>query len=335
MTHLLTAERLKWGIIIGSSVVVGDYLIRAAWRCYKKRQCTPDALSPLWKKVGEVSDLICYPIKSGGWIRLDEFDCNPIGVGIGRMRDRTFMFVNENFNFVTARKYPKLIHIMPEFDQDIMTLSAPDMKKIEVDFKTLLKSELIDAEVWDEKVKVHDAGDDVAEWVSKFILNENSGIRLVYFASNVPTRDVREKNKVFETAIPKDTGATHDATSYMLINEASIEELNSRIEKPVAPLWFRPNIVVRGPKAFEEDSWKFIKFGDRTIFKNVKPCTRCIFTTIDPATAEKDPKEEPLKTLKTYRKAEKCGDSPVMGIHLGVRELGNIKVGDAVYIINN
>lgn len=224
--------------------------------------------------MGEVSDLICYPIKSGGWIRLDEFDCNPIGVGIGRMRDRTFMFVNEKFNFVTARKYPKLIHIMPEFDQDVMTLSAPDMNKIEVDFKTLLKSELIDAEVWDENVKVHDAGDEVAEWVSKFILKEKSGIRLVYFASEVPTRDVREKNKVFETAIAKDTGSTHDATSYMLINEASIEELNSRIEKPVAPLWFRPNIVVKGPKAFEEDSWKFIKFGDRTIFKNVKPCTR-------------------------------------------------------------
>lgn len=224
--------------------------------------------------MGEVTDLICYPIKSGGWIRLDEFECNQIGVGKGRMRDRTFMFVNENFNFITARKYPKLIHIMPEFDNDVMTLSTPDKSSIEVNIKALLKSEFIDAEVWDELVKVHDAGDDVAEWISQFILQQDTGIRLVYFASDVPTRDVREKNKVFDTVIQQDTGATHDATSYMLINEASIEELNSRIEKPVAPLWFRPNIVVKGPKAYEEDSWKFIKFGDRTIFKNVKPCTR-------------------------------------------------------------
>lgn len=227
-----------------------------------------------WTKVGEVTDLICYPIKSGGFVRLDEFECNQLGIGMGRMRDRTFMFVNENFNFVTARKYPKLIHIMPEFDQNVMTLTAPEMGSVRVDMEALLKTDLIEAEVWDEKVKAHDAGNEIAEWISKFILKENSGLRLVFFASDLPTRDVREKNKVFETAVRKDTGACHDATSYMLINEASVEELNSRVEKAVTPLQFRPNIVVKGPKAYEEDSWKFIKFGERTIFKNVKPCTR-------------------------------------------------------------
>ena len=58
---------------------------------------------------------------------------------------------------------------------------------------------------------------------------------------------------------------------------------------------------------------------------------RCIFTNIDPETAERH-KEEPLKTLKSYRQFEKTGDSPVLGIHLGVRIEGAVKVGDAVYI---
>lgn len=279
--------------------------------------------------------MICFPIKSGGWIRLNEFDCDFIGVGKGKMRDRTFMIVNEdNGVFVTGRKYPKLIHIMPTFeDDDTMRLSAPGKSSIQVNFNELLDSELEIAECWDEKVEVHDAGDEVAKWISQFILNKDKGLRLVFFPSKIPTRDVRQKNKVFKTAIPSDTGALHDATGYNLINEASIEDLNSKLDTKVSPLWFRPNIVIKGPKAFEEDSWKFVKIGNSTIFKNVKPCTRCIFTTINPETGEKSANEEPLKTLKTYRKQPLCGDSPVMGIHLGIREFGNgMKVGDSVYI---
>jgi uncharacterized protein YcbX len=64
----------------------------------------------------------------------------------------------------------------------------------------------------------------------------------------------------------------------------------------------------------------------------IKIFFRCIFTNVDPHTAERDSKEEPLKTLKSYRKFEKTGDSPVMGVHLGLRREGQIKVGDSVYV---
>lgn len=59
---------------------------------------------------------------------------------------------------------------------------------------------------------------------------------------------------------------------------------------------------------------------------------RCIFTNIDPQSAERHPEGEPLKTLKQYRKVEECGESPVMGIHLGVRVDGVVKLGDPVYV---
>jgi len=117
-----------------------------------------------------------------------------------------------------------------------------------------------------------------------------------------------------------------------LINEGSVEELNTRIEQPVTALQFRPNIVIKGPDPYEEDEWKWIKIGDEVIFRNVKPCTRCVFTNIDPITAERHPKEEPLKTLKSYRLIEKGGDSPVMGIHLGIRQQGKIRLNDGVYV---
>lgn len=82
-----------------------------------------------------------------------------------------------------------------------------------------------------------------------------------------------------------------------MINEASVTDLNTRLEKPVNPEQFRPNFVIKGASAYEEDTWGWVKIGD-VIFKTVRPCTRCIFTTVDPETGTKNPKVEPLKTLK-------------------------------------
>jgi uncharacterized protein YcbX len=92
-------------------------------------------------------------------------------------------------------------------------------------------------------------------------------------------------------------GAYPDNSSYTLQNEASIADLNSRLSEPVSPLHFRPNFLVKGAEALEEDNWDWIKIG-QVVFRNIKPCTRCIFTTVDPETGVKSPSIEPLKTLK-------------------------------------
>lgn len=92
-----------------------------------------------------------------------------------------------------------------------------------------------------------------------------------------------------------------DLTSYLLINEASINEMKNRI--PVSDLIsannFRPNIVIEGDKAtpFAEDDWDWIKIGD-VVLRNVKPCTRCMIPTIDPKSGIRDKSREPLKTLE-------------------------------------
>lgn len=184
------------------------------------------------------------------------------------------MVVRTNGDFITARAYPSLVQIMPTIKGDIMSLTAPGMRTIEINIERLHTIPASKANVWGQAVDVIDAGEEAAQWFSRFILKEDFGLRLVFYPQTFPTREVREKNKIFQTAIPDDTGALHDATSFMLINESSIADLNSRIRKPVTPLQFRPNIVIRGPTAFEEDSWKWVKIGNQTIFRNVKPCTR-------------------------------------------------------------
>lgn len=66
----------------------------------------------------------------------------------------------------------------------------------------------------------------------------------------------------------------------MLFNESSLNDLNSRLQEPVSVLNFRANFVVKGPLPYEEDHWKWIKIGDNVIFRNIKPCTRYVFSNI-------------------------------------------------------
>lgn len=183
------------------------------------------------------------------------------------------MVVTSAGEFVTGRKYPKLVQVMPEIQGDILKLTAPEMTPTEIYFHEMLNREQTKANVWGESVSVYDAGDDAARWFSRFILQAETGLRLVFYPLLKPTRDVRQKNKIFETATREDTGALHDASSFMLINDSSITELNTRVESSVTPLQFRPNFVVKGANAFDEDKWKWVKIGE-VIFKNVKPCTR-------------------------------------------------------------
>lgn len=116
------------------------------------------------------------------------------------------------------------------------------------------------------------------------------------------------------------------------MNMGSFDDLNKKIEKPVGPLQFRPNFVVSGPAAWEEDKWKFVRIGDDVVFRTIQPCTRCMLTTIDPMTGERNKDEQPIKTLRKYRCFQNISKtSPVFGIHLGLRLPGIVKSGDPVY----
>ncbi|KZC04339.1 MOSC domain-containing protein 1, mitochondrial, partial [Dufourea novaeangliae] len=289
-----------------------------------------------WRKVGELSNLIAYPVKSLGPVRMNTMECVKLGLKSGWMRDRTLLVIDLNGHFVTARQYPRMVLVSPSVSGSVLTLSAPGMMPVSIDLARI-NGKGFHVAVWGQAVAASDCGEEPARWLSRFLLQEDTGFRLVYYPLEEPTRGLRTKHKNFNFS-GDDTGAYPDESSYCMMNEASVTELNSRLDEPVNMEQFRQNFVVKGALPYEEDSWQWVKIGD-VIFRNVMPCHRCIMTTINPETGVKNSNVEPLKTLKSYRQATEpklrrlIGESPMLGIHLGlVGSSGTVRLGDPVYV---
>ncbi|KIH64960.1 MOSC domain protein [Ancylostoma duodenale] len=122
----------------------------------------------------------------------------------------------------------------------------------------------------------------------------------------------------------------------MITTQASLDDLNSKLENDVTSLHFRPVIVVDQCAAWDEDKWLDLQIGDVKL-QCFKPCTRCVFTTIDPETGTKDSDMQPLKKLRQFRLApegpmrQQFKDSPIFGVNAGVDRPGHIHVGQTVY----
>ena len=97
-----------------------------------------------------------------------------------------------------------------------------------------------------------------------------------------------------------DTVSFADAYPFLVIGETSLADHNARLTETVPINRFRTNFVVRGAVPFAEDTWEHFRIGE-CYFYGVKPCARCVMTTIDQETAQKG--REPLQTLAKYRAA--------------------------------
>lgn len=255
---------------------------------------------------------------------------------------RLFMIMSTVGKFITARAQPRLVLIQPEITGTTLTLRAPGMLDFHLDIAQLNANATLDTVIWGVPLSgAIDCGEEIARWLSRFIHSEDTGLRLIHYPHAAPTRAVRDADRRRWRAFqPRDTGAMHDTTSYMLMAEASLAELNGRLaaleepQPPVPVLQFRPNLVVKGTRvAFEEDAYRWVRIGDAVVMRNVRPCTRCIFTNIDPETGRRNAAGQPLALLKSYRRVVP-DDGPVLGIHLGMRAGygGSVSVGDAVYV---
>lgn len=328
-------DRTRLAFATAAAVGAGTTIFFIWWWWTKKQK----SQSPTkWRKIGELSDIIVWPIKSLGAVRMTEMECTLLGLKSGWLRDRTLVVIDLEGRFLTARQFPKMVNILPEYSGSVLTLRAPGMMSISIDLAQV-RGKTFRIAVWGQAVPGRDCGEEVARWLSRFLLQEDTGLRLVYYPLDRPVREVRKRNEnFFPLRSSKDNGAYPDETSYSLINEASLTDLNSRLDEPVSTMNFRMNFTVKGATAYEEDKWDWVKIGD-VIFRNVRPCTRCILTTVNPETGTKSPTIEPLKTLKSYRQItdpqlrSAVGDSPVMGIHLGLRSSnGRVRLGDPVYV---
>lgn len=266
---------------------------------------------------------------------MKEVECSQIGSRLGYIKDRTFAVTHLDGECVTARTYPRMLLIRPEITGDVMKITAPGMPDIIITISSLYDkthATIVKTKVWRDYAECIDCGVEAGRWMSKFILEKEDGLRLVFYPSNDPKPDIQDRKYLFKQADDADTGTLHDETSYMLMNQGSFDDLNKRLEKPVTALQYRPNFLVKGPAAWEEDTWKWIKIGDSVIFKKNQPCMRCVLTNIDPNTGERNPDMQPLKTLKLFRVFPELDTSPYFGIHLGIRQIGRVKIGDDVFV---
>ncbi len=148
--------------------------------------------------------------------------------------------------------------------------------------------------------------------------------RLVRFADDA----VRPVNPKYAPR-PTDQVSFADGYPFLIVSEASLAELNSRLDDPLPMNRFRPNIVVADTEAYAEDTWRAIRVGGEAI-DVVKPCGRCMVTTTDQATAPRA--KEPLRTLATYRRD--TGGGPLFGMNAIQRASGGtIHVGDSIEVL--
>ncbi|MDF1505150.1 MOSC N-terminal beta barrel domain-containing protein [Roseisolibacter sp. H3M3-2] len=129
-----------------------------------------------------------------------------------------------------------------------------------------------------------------------------------------------------------DRAAFSDAFPVLVALQASLDDLNARLaaqgHAPVAMERFRPNVVVAGDaEPYAEDGWREVTVGEVGL-DLVKPCGRCVMTTVDPDTGRTG--AEPLRTLSGYRKV----DGKVrFAQNALVRNKGRVRVGNSVVLM--
>ncbi|CAL8082895.1 unnamed protein product [Orchesella dallaii] len=250
------------------------------WKKPGSKECKPSLKPQKWVKVGNVKKLIVYPIKSCAGVVVEKAVVTTLGLKChnANIRDRDFMVVDENGRQVTMVKFPTMALIKMEVGEgDIITLSAPDMPSFTFTFpKPDGTNERVCRVKHDAHLKALDCGDDVSQWFQEYI--GDSTLRLYYHHLNFTQRTFEPymfKCPQFERS---DMGAFHNETSYLLVSEESIDELNKRLDKNSSWKNWRPTILIdQVNEPFAEVNWSFVKIGrGNGILKTAVPCYRYV-----------------------------------------------------------
>jgi uncharacterized protein YcbX len=264
-----------------------------------------------------ISSLHIYPVKGLKGIDLDSAQATDRGLE----HDRRWMVVDDDGVFLTQREHPKMATVWTDLDADALSLSAPDEGEVRIPLVPAADAKRIPVQVWRSVVEAQLASPQADAWLSKYL---GLGARLVYMPETtrrMSNEDYAGRGKLVGFA---------DGYAYLVANEASLADLNARLAAkghPALPMnRFRPNIVVKGAGAFDEDKWGEIRAGE-AVLRSAKPCGRCQVTTTDQSTGEvRGP--EPLQTLSTYRDSTRFG--VMFGMNLVTVKPGRVTVGDAL-----
>ncbi len=258
----------------------------------------------------KIKSLFFYPVKSLGGIATDSLILDRFGPA----NDRRWMLVDGEGRFITQRKYPALVRIRPWFDNDQLVLDVPDQGSVPVVAGTRTREVV----VWRDQVSgvLQEAGS-ASGAVSEYL---GKAVTLVYMPDTV-TRPAHH-----ETLVDVHPVSFADGFPLLLTNQASLEDLALRCPGYGDMRRFRPNVVIEGATPWDEDRWLEMTLGSAPV-RVVKPCSRCIMTTVDPDAGSRSPDGEPLKTLAGFRRGE---DGVLFGVNAVHQGAGVLRVGDPV-----
>ncbi|MAA63914.1 MAG: MOSC domain-containing protein [Alteromonadaceae bacterium] len=260
-----------------------------------------------------VEQLYYYPVKSLRGIAVDSLDLSDFGP----LNDRRWMIVDSDGKFVTQREQPRLAQVSAQLTSSGLQLCFPaippslDETIVAVEFG----SQSLAVTVWKDTVRAIVAKPASSEALSRFL---GLQVQLVYMPQDV----VREADTRFTE--PGRRVGFADGFPFLVTHQASLDALSRRIGSDIEMRRFRPNIVVSGGEAFAEDRWRTLTREGLTLTL-VKPCSRCIMTTVDPWLGVKSDDRQPLRELGSFRRTDAGVIFGMNAVHDGA---GPIKVGD-------
>jgi uncharacterized protein YcbX len=255
----------------------------------------------------EVIEILIYPIKSLGKVSLKESEAQIRGFQF----DRRMMLTDENGNFLSQRKHPEMARFRVFMDKDAFRIQyAGDELLIPFQMKHHHTKMVT---IWNDRLIAPETGGHYSKWFSD---------RLNILCHLIIMDDDTKRLVDPGYALQGETVSFSDGFPYLIIGNASLNDLNERLDKPVPMDRFRPNLVIDTREAFIEDSLDIFSIGN-AVFKRVKPCARCIVTTTDQTTGIRT--KEPLHTLSNYRKHN---NKVLFGQNLICRKEGKVEIGD-------
>ncbi|KLV08335.1 MOSC domain-containing protein [Photobacterium ganghwense] len=259
-----------------------------------------------------LSQINVYPIKSIRGLSQSQAWVEKQGIAF----DRRFMVAKTDGGMITARKYPQLVKVTAALQPDGLILSYPDTAPLRLRYAEFTMVET-PSTVWKDTFPAHQTTSEANRWFSELI---GEPVQLLYTGEQ--SQRIRQKvghNVSFADGYP-----------LLIISEGSLEALNARSPQRHTMDQFRTNLVVSGTEPFAEDGWKRIRIGE-VEFEAVKPCARCILTTVNPQTGQLNAQKEPLNTLLKFR-SDGSGDV-YFGQNLVALNEGIIHAGDTIEVL--
>jgi uncharacterized protein YcbX len=243
-----------------------------------------------------LSAITLYPIKSCAGISLQEVTLTSLGLMTEQIYDREWMVVDSNGACLTQREYPRMALITPTIKATTLELRAPGMLRLEIPLglPDPASAPSLTTHIWDDTVLAYDCDALTAEWFTKAI---GAPCRLVRFHANAE----RAVSTKWTNGVQTSTMFS-DGYPILVAGSASLDDLNQKLVaagRNALPMnRFRPNLVIDGIDAFEEDYADSYQLGE-VVLKPVKPCPRCPMPSVDQATGEVGP--DPMDIMQSYR----------------------------------